>query len=197
MDKELQQWLNARGQNKNEKQSDIEKLKQQQKNRINNARGQHFEREILAGCKMYERYGIALIDKTPEPFMVAKKGKDGMFVGRFCKTAQPDFQGTLKGGRSIIFEAKRTSKDRIARNVLTETQMRLLAKHRQYGAITGVCVNIQDDFFFVPFVVWEEMKQRYGRQYVTVEDIKEYQVKFDGAVHFLEHIEELKESEEK
>ena len=29
------------------------KIRQQYKNRLNNAQGQHFEREILAGCRMY------------------------------------------------------------------------------------------------------------------------------------------------
>ena len=31
-----------------------------------------------------------------------------------------------------------------------------------------------------------------GRQYLKPDDIEEYKVKFDGAVHFLMHTEELK-----
>ena len=30
------------------------------------------------------------------------------------------------------------------------------------------------------------MKEIYGRQYLKPEDIEEYKVKFDGAVHFLD-----------
>ena len=72
--------------------------KQQYKNRLNNAQGQHFEREILAGCRMYESHGIATIDKTPEPFRVTSKNhRTGEFTGRFSTHAQPDFQGTLYG----------------------------------------------------------------------------------------------------
>lgn len=36
------------------------------------------------------------------------------------------------------------------------------------------------------------MKEMYGRQYLKPDDIEEYKVKFDGAVHFLMHTEELK-----
>ena len=180
-EKELREWQTAR-----EKPIDEEKLRQQYKNRQNNAQGQHFEREILAGCKMYQQHGIATIDKTPEPFKVTKKNhKTGEFTGRFGKHAQPDFQGTMHGGRSIVFEAKQTSKDRINRNVLTDTQMDVLEKHNRLGALCGVCVNIQDDFFFIPWNVWRDMKEMYGRQYLKAEDIEEYRVKFDGAVHFL------------
>lgn len=106
-EKELKKWQQART-----TAVDEDKLKQQYKNRLNNAQGQHFEREILAGCRMYESHGIATIDKTPEPFRVTSKNhRTGEFTGRFSTHAQPDFQGTLYGGRSIMFEAKRTSKD--------------------------------------------------------------------------------------
>ena len=30
------------------------------------------------------------------------------------------------------------------------------------------------------------MKEMYGRQYLKADDIEEYRVKFDGAVHFLD-----------
>lgn len=52
-EKELQEWQNARG-----AAVDENKIRQQYKNRLNNAQGQHFEREILAGCRMYERNKI-------------------------------------------------------------------------------------------------------------------------------------------
>ena len=181
-EKELQAWKQAR-----ENPIDENRLRQQYKNRANNAQGQHFENEILAGCKMYERHGIATIDKTPEPFRVTSKNhRTGEFTGRFSKHAQPDFQGTLYGGRSIMFEAKRTSKDRITRNVLTDTQMDVLEAHNRLGALCGVCICIQDEFFFIPWNMWRDMKEMYGRQYLKLEDIEEYKVRFDGAVHFLD-----------
>lgn len=87
-EKELKKWQQARA-----TAVDEDKLKQQYKNRLNNAQGQHFEREILAGCRMYESHGIATIDKTPEPFRVTSKNhRTGEFTGRFSTHAQPDFQ---------------------------------------------------------------------------------------------------------
>lgn len=183
-EKELKKWQQAR-----ENPIDEEQLKRQYKNRVNNAQGQHFEREILVGCRIYEHHGIATIDKTPEPFRVTSKNhRTGEFTGRFSTHAQPDFQGTLHGGRSIMFEAKWTSKDRITRNVLTDTQMEILEKHNRLGALCGVCICIQDDFFFIPWNVWRDMKEMYGRQYLKAEDIEEYKVRFDGAVYFLDRL---------
>ena len=85
-------------------------------------------------------------------------------------------------------QSKRRGKDRINRNVLTDTQMDVLEKHNRLGAFCGVCVNIQDDFFFIPWNVWRDMKEMYGRQYLKAEDIEGYKVRFDGAVHFLDKL---------
>lgn len=81
-EKELKKWQQART-----TAVDEDKLKQQYKNRLNNAQGQHFEREILAGCRMYESHGIATIDKTPEPFRVTSKNhRTGEFTRAFQYT---------------------------------------------------------------------------------------------------------------
>ena len=87
-ERELRAWQTER-----ETPIDEEKLRQQYKNRQNNAQGQHFEREILAGCRMYQQHGIAAIDKTPEPFRVSKKSQNGIFTGRFSTPAQPEMYG--------------------------------------------------------------------------------------------------------
>lgn len=190
-EKELQKWQQAR-----ENSVDEDRLRQQYQNRLNNAQGQHFEREIIAGCRLYRDKGVACIDKTPEPFRVTKKSKNGIFTGRFSTPAQPDFQGTLYGGRSIMFEAKRTGKDRITQNVLTDTQMQILEHHNRLGALCGVCICIQDDFFFIPWNVWRDMKEMYGRKYLKADDIEEYRVRFDGAVHFLQNMDFLQEGKQ-
>ena len=55
--------------------------------------------------------------------MVTSKGAGGTFAGRFTALAQPDFQGTMAGGQSVVFEAKYTTTDRMKREVLTKEQM--------------------------------------------------------------------------
>ena len=177
-----------KGQQNPEKIKEEQTAKQRCRNRRNNAKGHSFEDKILAGCALYSEHGTAWINKTPEPFRVMKKSKDGMFTGRFTAKAQPDFQGTLYGGRSIVFEAKSTDNDRITQNVLTETQMEILEKHNRIGALCGVCICIQDKYYFVPWKLWRDMKELYGRKYLKAEDIEEYKVIYDGAVHFLQHM---------
>lgn len=39
----------------------------------NNAQGHIFEDAVKKGCRIYQRDGRAIIDKTPEPFRVLKK----------------------------------------------------------------------------------------------------------------------------
>lgn len=167
---------------------DNHKLDQRYQNSINNAQGHLFEGCIKAGCISYSERGIAEIDKTPEPFRVTRKQPNGTFTGRFTALAQPDFQGTLKGGRSICFEAKYTTTERMRRNALTDNQMEVLEKHEKLGALTGVCVGIQDKYFFVPWAIWRDMKAHYGRQYVTAQDIEMYRVIFRGPVMFLDYL---------
>ena len=78
-------------------------------------------------------------------------------------------------------------KDRIRRNVLTDTQMQALEVHEGLGAVAAVCVSIGYGFYFIPWEVWRDMKDIYGHLYVTQDQIKEYEVKFDGTVRFLEY----------
>ena len=97
-------------------------LAQRYQNAVNNAQGHFFEDYIKAACALYSMRERAEVDKTPEPFRVLEKLRDGIFKGRFTARAQPDFQGTLAGGRSIVFEAKYTTTDRMKRDVLTKEQ---------------------------------------------------------------------------
>lgn len=167
---------------------DNNNARQQYQNTINNAQGHIFEDYIKAACEIYKQSGRAEIEKTPEPFRVTSKQRDGVFTGRFTSLAQPDFQGTLSGGRSIVFEAKYTTTNRLKRGILTDTQIEALERHAKLGALAAVCAGINDKFYFIPWNVWREMKERFGRQYVTTENIEPYRVRFTGAVLFLDYM---------
>jgi penicillin-binding protein-related factor A (putative recombinase) len=162
--------------------------RQQWQNAVNNAQGHSFEDYIKAACITYQAQGRAEIKKTPEPFRVTAKHPDGTFTGRFTALAQPDFQGTLTGGRSIVLEAKYTITDRLKRNILTAEQMAALEHHRGLGAVAGICAGIKDLFYFIPWEVWREMKRIFGRQYITAAEAEPYRVRFTGAVMFLDYI---------
>lgn len=160
------------------------------RNLKNNAYGRSFEQGIEYACKHYIDYGLAVINKTPEPFRVTKKFKAGVFQGRFTAKAYPDFQGTLRNGKSIIFEAKYTSTEVIRKNVITDNQAEVLDKHFKFGAIAGVCVGIQDRYFFVPWDIWRNMKEIIGKQSARAEDLKEWEVPWRKGVMFLENIKD-------
>lgn len=164
------------------------KLDRSYQSLVNNAQGHHFESAVKAGCTYYKNREEAEIEKTPEPFRVIKKNTKGIFTGRFTGLAQPDFQGTLKGGQSICFEAKYTMTNKMQRNVLSDNQMDLLESHDRLGAKACVCIGIKDDYFFIPWNVWRDMKEIYGRQYVNVTDIESYRVIYDGSLKFLDYV---------
>ena len=167
-------------------QIDKRRVPLQYQNKVNNAQGHAFEDLIKRGCTTYLMQDRAIIDKTPEPFCVMEKSRDGIFKGRFTARAQPDFQGTLAGGRSIVFEAKYTTTDRLKRDVLTDEQQDALERHRNRGAVSGVCAGIGNNFFFVPWVIWRDMKEHFGRKYVTAANLEPFRVRFNGAVLFLD-----------
>ena len=156
------------------------------KGKKNNAQGHFFESFIKTACAVYKQKGIAYVEKMPEPFMVLEKKERGIFKGRFIAHAQPDFMGTLSGGRSICFEAKYTSTDKLAQTVLTAEQWDSLEQHWKAGAKAGVCAGIGDVYAFIPWPVWRSMQEIYGHKYMTAEDLEPYRVKFNGACMFLD-----------
>jgi recombination protein U len=156
-----------------------------------NAEGHHFEDEITKACEYYRATERASVEKTPESFRVTHLLGEGKFQGRFTGKAQPDFQGVLMGGRAILFDAKYTEKDRITENALTKHQRDLLELHWRLGAKCGVCVGMKDGAYFVPWETWRNMKDIYGRKYMTEENLQEFRVKFSvhSFVMFLDYEE--------
>lgn len=170
--------------------------RRQLQGRINHDAGAAFETYILAACDYYRHLGKADIDKTPEPFKVlgSRKPNDrGMWVfeGVFTKPAQPDFQGTLQGGRSIVFEAKTSQSDRIERSVVTAEQEQVLERHYRLGARVYVMVAIRlRQFYRVPWEVWRDMKILCGRKHMKVNDLEPFRLpERNGIILILERVE--------
>lgn len=152
-------------------------------------KGQEFEAIIEAACRQYRVNRIAYIEKTPEPMRPIGGSKNGTFPAVFEKKAQPDFKGTLRGGRSVCFEAKSREGDRVNRTALTKEQMESLQDHTQLGAETFVllCMN-RMDYYRVPWVKWQNMKMFYNRLYMTLEELEQYRIEFDLTLHFLKGV---------
>ena len=150
--------------------------------------GEHWENMIEAACQHYRLKEIAEITKTPEPMKpLSRPNSKGQFTACYTKQAQPDYKGTLKGGRAVVFEAKHTDSDRLLQSAVTEDQEKRLNWHMALGAECFVMVSFGfREFFKVPWATFRAMKEHYGRKYITPEDVREYKVRYIGGVlHFL------------
>ncbi len=72
--------------------------------------------------------------------------------------------------------------------MLTDAQMSALESHMQRGAVAAVCVGINDQFFFVPWPIWRDMKEHFGKVSLRAVDLAAFRVCFSGAVLFLDYI---------
>lgn len=153
----------------------------------NRASGLALENLISTACEHYRAQDIAEIEKTPEPMQPTKDLGQGRFIAHYSKKAQPDFKGTLAGGRAVAFEAKHTEAGKMQQSVVSEDQTKALDRHLKMGASCFVVVSFDFRLFFnIPWEVWCSMKARYGRKYITPEDVMEHRLKYiDGVLDFL------------
>lgn len=153
---------------------------------LNRAEGQRFESRIAAACQYYRTTGLALITKTPEPVKILSKiNSRGQFNACYERKAEPDYHGTLKGGRSVAFEAKYTSGDRITASRLTAEQINALEFHWSIGAAAFVLIGIQQEYFRIPWEVWRKLPE--GHRYMDRHDAAPFRVRESGGIiRFLE-----------
>lgn len=146
--------------------------------------GGAWEDLLEASCRHYRLNGMAEITKTPEPMKpIGPKNAKGQFLACYTKQAQPDYKGTLAGGRAIVFEAKHTDGDRLQRSVISEEQEKQLDRHAALGAECLVMVSFGfRQFFKIPWAVFRDMKENFGRKYITPEDVQQYKVRYIGGV---------------
>lgn len=155
----------------------------------NRALGLKFEEIITEACEYYRSMGLAYIEKTPEPMRVIGviNRKMGHFKAVFEKAAQPDFKGTLQGGRAIVFEAKHTETDRIQQSAVTEDQENAMNRHEAMGALCFVIVCLDNHYYRVPWEKWKTMKADCGHKYMNAADLHPYTLgTWPGHLRFLE-----------
>lgn len=154
--------------------------------------GEYFEQMIEASLLWCENRGMAAIEKTPEPMKPLKRpNSKGQFLACYTKAAQPDFKGTLRGGRSVVFEAKHTEGDKIEYSRLTPKQVERLTMHYGLGAVAFILVSLGlKDFYRVPWEVWRDMKDIYGYKHMKRADLEPYRVQYiAGVIKLLDGIE--------
>lgn len=149
----------------------------QYRGRKNRVEGKMFESIIEQSLNYYNSTGAASIHKMPEPMNPTKSLDGGKFIAFFAKKAMADYRGTLQGGRSIIFEAKHTVNDRMEYGVVLEQQRADLERNHNLGAACFVLVGFNmTDMFRIPWPIWRDMKEHFGRKYVKPEELDDYRV---------------------
>ena len=157
--------------------------------KLNRAQGLKFEEIVDEACEYYKSLGLAYIEKTPEPMKVIKvlDRRLGRFAAVFAKSAQPDYKGTMAGGRAVVFEAKHTETDRIKQDAVTEEQKEAMDLHESMGALCFVIVCLENKYHRVPWAKWKTMKEDCGHKYMNAEDMNPYTLgAWPGALRFLE-----------
>lgn len=158
--------------------------------RMNKMRGKLLEQIIETSCRQYAEEGKASIEKTPEPMRVVRRMNDNKhFICVFEKKAQPDFKGTLAGGRAVVFEAKHTEDGQIEYKAVTDEQGKKLDEHQALGALCFVLVSFSlESFCCIPWDTWKNMKAIYGRKYIKCSEAEVVgRVPFTGSrILFLE-----------
>ncbi len=148
--------------------------------------GDMFEHLIERSCNYYRNKGIAHIQKTPEPFrFLGKRGKH--VYGFYEKQAQPDFQGTLENGQSIIFEAKHTDTTNLPFERITRAQTHELERHNRLGAECYVIVSFSfKHFYLIDWKDWKNLKETVRKKSVNQKDLEAYEIQLEnGILNFL------------
>lgn len=141
------------------------------------AQGKAFEDRLQEAFSWYQLRGMASIEKTPEPMKVLRSTGRGQFLACFTKKAQPDFTGTIRGGRSVMFEAKYTTGDRLEQTRVLPSQTEYLNRHQALGARCYVIAGFASGRVYrIPWKVWAGMKERFGQKYVREEDLIDFLV---------------------
>lgn len=140
--------------------------------KLNRELGKNFENTVDTICQIYEYNGLARIEKTPEPMKILKYLDQGRFEAVFEKDAQPDFKGTVKGGRTVVFDAKFTESDKIRYQVLSDNQRNALLKYSELGAMSFILVGFANGKIYkIDINEWVRMKQDFGRLYIMQEEL--------------------------
>lgn len=136
--------------------------------------GKNFEDVIEIISEVYWQNRLAIIEKTPEPMKILKHIENGKFETVFATSAQPDFKGVLKGGRTVVFDAKFTESDKIAFSVLSDHQREVLVQYGKLGAMSFVLVGFSDGSIYnIDINTWVNMKNIFGHKHIKKVELDE------------------------
>lgn len=126
-------------------------------------RGLSFENLIEYTNTQYEHMGLAVVNKRPTPIRVTSN-KHGRVSGFFEKPSTVDFDGTLLGGRSIVFEAKQVKGEtRFDLKNIEKHQVEYLEKCHRLGAVSFLLIEFErlQTVYLLPY---ESLKHYWDRR---------------------------------
>lgn len=155
-----------------------DKAQRRARNYLSRERGKAFEDRINASLDYYRKTGFAAVEKTPEPMKPLRDMGQGKFLACYEKKAQADYKGVIKGGREVVFEAKYTDSDRLLQDRVTPEQTAFMNEHTALGARCYVIGGFPSgNVYRIPWAVWSDMKNQFGRKYATEADLQPYKTK--------------------
>lgn len=138
--------------------------------------GKHWETCIAKMHKVYQRQGLADIQKIDNPAQplepprkkypseVARFGGKGMVMLARPETGRHvDFVGVLKGGKAVRLEAKSARVDRIALDAVKPHQAARLGYCDKLGGFAAVLVALPSGLWVVPWLHWTPAKASSGK----------------------------------
>ena len=139
--------------------------------------GKRFEARLDQTFEYYATRGYASIEKNEEPMQIIRSMGGGQFLACFRKKAKPDYEGVVKGGRTVMYEAKFTGSDRIEQSRVLANQKEYMTNRQALGARCFVlCGFMSGAVYCVPWDAWNNMKDTFGHKYVTEKDLVKYRV---------------------
>ncbi|PFA22599.1 MULTISPECIES: Holliday junction resolvase RecU [Bacillus cereus group] len=163
-------------------------------------RGMHFEKLINLSNEMYQREGVALINKRPTPVKVIKSRGGQVTNGFYEAKSTIDYDGVYKE-RAVAFEAKSTkSLTRFDLSNIAQHQLDYLEKAGKMGAVCFFLIEFSKDhtIFLVPASVIQSYvrmsHQPNGKKSISRVDFDIYGYLVDqterAPVDYLQYIDE-------
>ena len=116
-------------------------------------RGMEFEHELMVMHALYDKRGLARVEKNFCPTQPLKDARFARIIGK----AIVDFTGVTAGGRFVAFDAKDCVESRIELNRLAEHQAEYLMDVFALGGSAFVLVRFRRrDVYKVPIDVWTD-----------------------------------------
>ena len=114
-------------------------------------RGMGFEEQLKWQHAVYEKRGIAKMDKQYVPSLLVKDGKWAKVIGK----STVDFSGELRGGRHVAFDAKDCAGRRIDLDRLQTHQLQHLEGIAALGGLAFVLVRFERrEVYMIPVTAW-------------------------------------------